>query len=647
MKIFRNIPFVLFCAFVGFTAPGQTSSARTISSSEPLSKQMAATIMNIWKDSFSLDNKPAKWTYDQGVILKGVEGVWSRTGDGKYFRYLQQSIDFFVDNAGNVKTYKADEFNIDNVNNGRILLLLYKVTNNEKYWKAATQFREQLKKQPRTSGGGFWHKKIYPYQMWLDGLYMGEPFYAEYAALAHDDTAFNDIARQFILMEKYARDDKTGLLYHGWDESKQQKWADPVTGRSSNFWGRAMGWYGMALVDVLDYFPDNHPQRKELVAILNRFADGVAKVQDQKTGLWWDVLNMPGKEKNYPEASASSMFVYAIAKAVRKGYLPATKISVAQKGYNGIVKQFIKIENGQTNLYGTVKVSGLGGNPYRDGSYDYYTGEPVIVNDPKGVGAFIQAANEMEIAGEQITGKGKTVELDNYFNNEWKKDVTGKDIPYHYTWEDKANSGFSTLGDVFDIYGVQKNTLKNAPTTENLKNTGIYIIVDPDTEKETAHPNYIQQKDIDNITKWVKEGGVLLLMGNDSANAEFQHFNQLAEKFGIHFNEDSKNRVQGNNFEQGAITIPPNHSIFKTTKKIYIKELSTINAKAPATVVLKNGNDNIIAVSKFGKGTVIAIGDPWLYNEYTDGRKLPADYENYAAANDLVKWLIRQSATKK
>src|SRR5262252_2346210 len=215
-----------------------------------LGVQMASTAMEIWKDSFTIDNKPAKWTYDQGVVLKGIEGVWNNTGDGKWFRYIQHQMDFYIDKDGSIRTYKQDDFNIDNINNGRILLLLYKVTNDEKYWKAAQRLREQLSKQPRTSDGGFWHKKIYPSQMWLDGLYMGEPFYAEYAAYTHDDTAFDDIARQFVLMETHSRDQKTGLLYHGWDESKQQKWADPNTGRSPNFWGRAMGWYGMALVDV-------------------------------------------------------------------------------------------------------------------------------------------------------------------------------------------------------------------------------------------------------------------------------------------------------------------------------------------------------------------------------------------------------------
>jgi unsaturated rhamnogalacturonyl hydrolase len=423
-------------------------------------------------------------------------------------------------------------------------------------------------------------------------------------------------------------------------KANNKKWADPVTGRSPNFWGRAMGWFGMALVDVLDFFPENHPQRKNLLAILTRYVNAVAKWQDGKTGLWWDVLNFPGKEKNYLEASASSMFVYTIAKAARKSYIPASKFSIASKGYNGLLSQFIKVENGQTNLHGTVKVSGLGGNPYRDGSYTYYVGEPVIVNDPKGMGAFILAANEMELGLKQSVGKGKTVLLDNYFNNEWKKDITGREIPYHYTWNDKSNSGFSMLGNVFDQYGVKKAELKAAPLKENLKNANIYIIVDPDTEKETANPHYVQKKDVAAIADWVKDGGVLVLMANDSGNCEFQHLNQVAEKFGIHFNEDRKNLVQGNNFEQGMIFIPPNDPIMPGVPWIYVKELSSLSLKPPAQAVLTSGNINYIAVSRYGKGTVFAIGDPWLYNEYVDGRKLPPEYENFKAATGLVNWLI-------
>lgn len=621
----------------------------------PYSQQLAETAMKRWPDSFAA--KPgnrARWSYDQGVILKGIENIWNATGDGKWFKYIQHSMDYYVREDGTIYDYRPDEYNIDHVNNGKLVLLLYRVTGKEKYKKAADLLRSQLKTHPRTNEGGFWHKKVYPYQMWLDGLYMGQPFYAEYAKVFHEDTTFNDIARQFIYMERHARDPKTGLLYHGWDESKQQKWANKETGLSPHFWGRALGWYGMAMVDALDHFPEKHWGRDSIIAILNRFAKAVVKVQDAKSGVWYDIVNMPTTPKNYKEASASCMLVYTLAKAVRKGYIPATYLVNAKKGYDGIVKEFIKVENGETNLHGTVSVSGLGGNPYRDGSFEYYMSEPVIVNDPKGMGAFILCATEMEMTKTLAVGKGKTVLLDYYFNNEWKRDATGTDIRWHYTWDDKSNSGYAMLGDVFNRYGVKTNSLMVAPTAANLKKASIYIIVDPDTEKETAKPNYIVAQDITAITNWVKNGGVLVLLGNDSANSEFIHFNQLAEKFGIHFHENSKNRVQGNNFEEGAIHIQNWNSIFHNTAKVYIKELSTVSiwerkdksVKASWMVDLKNNNDNIILVAKYGKGTVFAVGDPWFYNEYLDGRKLPIEYENYKAAEDLVQWLIKQVPAK-
>lgn len=609
------------------------------------SENMAATAMAKWNDS-SLNNagREVKWSYDQGVLLEGIEALWNRTADARYFNHIQKFIDYYIAEDGTIRTYKADDLNIDNIKTGRSLLLLYKVTGKPKYLKAVMTLREQLRKQPRTSDGGFWHKKIYPNQMWLDGLYMGEPFYAECAALLHEDTAFNDIARQFILMEKHALDKKTGLLYHGWDESKQQRWANKTTGVSPNFWGRAMGWYGMALVDVLDYFPKNNPKRDSLIAILNRQAMAIEKFQDTKSGLWYQVLDKPTAKGNYLEASASCMFVYTLAKAVSKGYLSQKYMNTAQKGYDGILKQFVeKDANGKTNLTGTVSVAGLGGNPYRDGSYEYYINEKVVTNDAKGVGAFLLASNQMELAALPKPGKGKTVTLDYYFNNETIKAATGITEPFHYKWDEKDNNGSFFLSQAFLNYGAKTDHLATAPDANNLKSTNIYIIVDPDTKKETDNPNFIQPKDVNAITEWVKQGGVLLLMGNDSGNAEFEHFNQLAESFGIHFNEDSKNRVTGSNFEVGKIMVPANHAIFTTARQLYIKELSSITVKNPATAVLQDKGYVVMAVSKLGKGTVFAVGDPWLYNEYTDGRKLPADYENFKAAKDLAKWLLEQS----
>jgi unsaturated rhamnogalacturonyl hydrolase len=607
------------------------------------SVKLSETAMAVWKDGFSEDGKPSKWSYDQGVILEGIAAVWKQTGDARYFNYIQRSMDSYVNDSGQIQTYKLEDYNIDNIKNGTIFLFLYRVTGKEKYWKAATLLREQLRGHPRTKEGGFWHKKVYPNQMWLDGLYMGQPFYTEYAMLAHEDSTYDDVANQFIWMEDHARDKATGLLYHGWDESREMAWANKQTGLSPNFWARAMGWYVMALADVLENFPADHPKRKTLVDILNRTIDATAKVQDAKTGLWYDILDKPNDKRNYFEASASSMFVYAVAKGVRMGWVPASKLVIAKKGYEGILKTFIKTDKGQVNLHGTVKVSGLGGKPFRDGSLEYYFKEPVIVNDAKGVGAFIKAAAEMDMLPTMQQGKGKTVLLDYYFNKETMKDMTGREIPFHYIWEEMDNNGYSVLGNLFNRYGLQTKGLKEAPTAERLKNASIYFMIDPDWTKENKSPNYIEKQHVEAIYNWVKAGGVLMLFANDSGNVELTRYNQLAEKFGIHFNENkSRNMVKGNDYPTGTINIPSGNTIFKTAKNIYIKEISTLGLKAPAKAVLTDKGDNIIAVSKVGKGTVFAIGDPWLYNEYLDGRKLPAYLENYKAAEDLVQWLVKQ-----
>ena len=615
---------------------------------KPYSVQMTETAMKIWPDSFSSkQGRPARWSYDQGVVLKGVEGVWRLYGNATYFNYIQHSMDFYVQADGTVKDYKRDDFNIDNTSNGKILLMLYNVTGKEKYRKPVDLIRSQFDEHPRTKEGSFWHKKIYPWQVWLDGLYMGQPFYAEYAKVAKQDTVFDDIARQFINIERHTRDPKTGLLYHAWDESKEQKWADPKTGTSPLFWGRAMGWYGMAMVDVLEHFPANHPGRDSIIKILNRFAAAIIKVQDAKSGVWYDILDMPTKPKNYKEASASGMFVYTLAKAVRNGYIPASFLASAKKGYDGIIKEFIEVDAaGQTNLKGTVSVSGLGGKPYRDGSFEYYMSEPVVVNDAKGMGAFIQASVEMEMAALPKPGKNKNVVLDYYFNDEWRKNLFGVNMRKHYTWDDTENGGFSVFGNIWQAYGANLSSLDAAPTAANLKKASVYIIVDPDGYKDTKNPNYMDERSATEIANWVKQGGVLLLMTNDSSNCDLQHFNTLSDKFGIHFTDKSRNMVKGNEFETGAAYNKNPNAVFRQTKKMYLKEISVIDAKAPATPVITQDGDVIFATSKFGKGTVFAVGDPWIYNEYLDGRKIPAEYENFTAANELVQWLLSKASKK-
>jgi hypothetical protein len=246
----------------------------------------------------------------------------------------------------------------------------------------------------------------------------------------------------------------------------------------------------------------------------------------------------------------------------------------------------------------------------------------------------------MNVMAQQPPGKGPTVTLDYYYNNEFKTGKAGHPVRWHYIWNETDNGGLSIWGGIFDSLGVKRDSLLQAPTTANLKNTDIYMIIDPDTDKESPHPNYMNERDAAVIFNWVKGGGVLVLMENDSANAEFDHFNKLSEKFGIHFNGDSRNRVQGKNWEQGTFNIPPGHDIFTPGRKVYIKELSTLTLKSPAKAIFKDGQYVIMAVAKVGKGTVFAVGDPWFYNEYVDGKRLPSSYQNYEAAGDFTRWLI-------
>jgi unsaturated rhamnogalacturonyl hydrolase len=646
MKVSRAL--LVICSLFVVNSYAQ-KSATAISGVDPgkqnWSQGMAASVMSWWDDSAKV--QPSKWSYDMGVVLKGMQALWYATGDGAYFKYIQKSMDAWVQEDGTIKGYNPEEYNIDHVNNGKLCLLLYRVTEKPKYKKAADILRAQLQTHPRTREGSFWHKKIYPWQVWLDGLYMAQPFYAEYAMQFQEDTAFNDIARQFMFIERHTRDPKTGLLYHGWDESKEQKWADKKTGLSPHFWGRALGWYGMAMVDALDYFPANHPGRDSIIAILNRFAKAVVKVQDAKTGLWYDVVDMPTTPKNYLEASASCMLIYTLSKGVRKGYLPATYLPNAKKGYEGVLKTFVdKNAAGQVQLKGTVKVSGLGGNPYRDGSFEYYMSEPVIVNDWKGIGAFLLAGAELENLPAAMPGKGKTVTVDYFFNQEAKKNLGGVQVPTHYTWNEMSYGGFSFLGDVFSSYGAKLSTLEAAPTATNLAKSDVYIIVDPDGLKDNKNPNYVEDSHVKAISDWVKKGGVLMLMANDSTNCDLEHFNKLAKAFGITFSFKGRNFVQGDHYETGAVPVPAGNEVFKQTKKTYLKEISILETKAPAKALVTLDGDIIMAVAKYGKGTVFAVGDPWLYNEYTDGRKIPAEYENAKAAYELAKWLLQQSNKK-
>ena len=343
-----------------------------------------------------------KWEYDLGLVLRGFERAWRRTKNRKYMDYVRRTIDSLVDANGGIRGYVADSYNIDAINEGKVLFAVEGDTpaakEKERYLRPLRLLRSQMQHQPRTKEGGFWHKGIYPHQMWLDGAYMAAPFLAEFAVRFDESPLLDDVASQILLLEKHLRDPNTGLLSHGWDESLQQRWANPQTGVSSQFWGRGMGWYAMAVVDVLEIMPPNHPARGALREVLQRLATAIARVQDPASGVWWQVLDAGGREKNFREASASAMFVYTVAKAVNLGWLDRGQYEpVVRRGYDGIIDEFVEVDpRGDVNLKSVCRVAGLGGYPYRDGSYAYYTSTEVVPNDPKGVGAFILASLELE-----------------------------------------------------------------------------------------------------------------------------------------------------------------------------------------------------------------------------------------------------------
>ncbi len=363
-------------------------------SQQPWSVRMADSEMTRYPKAVNLDfREKLKWDYTFGLEGLAFVQLSEKTGERKYFDYIEAYTDTMINEAGEITTYKLSNYNIDHLNPGKMLFPIYEKTQKEKYKKALVMLRDQINTHPRTNEGGFWHKKIYPYQMWLDGLYMGAPFYAECIQRFNEpDSLYDDVINQFVYVARHTFDQATGLFRHAWDESREQAWADKETGQASQVWGRAMGWYAMALVDVLDFIPAQHPRRDTIMDILQVVVRGVRQYQDT-TGVWWQVMDKGGKEGNYLEATASSMFVYALLKAVNHNYIDNSYLAVAKKGYEGILNQFIVVdEQGLVNLTSCCSVAGLGGNPYRPGTYEYYLSEPIRDNDPKGVGPFIMAS---------------------------------------------------------------------------------------------------------------------------------------------------------------------------------------------------------------------------------------------------------------
>ena len=337
-----------------------------------------------------------KWNYTTGLELKAMLDADAASS---VLNYVDAWYDAIIAEDGTIGVnYKKSNYSTDHICPGKTLFKLYELTGKEKYRKAMDNLYAQIQEQPRTPEGGFWHKKIYPDQMWLDGLYMAQPFYAEYTARYVPDSLkaanFADIAHQFILVAEHTYDPATGLYRHAWDSSHKMFWCNPQTGQSDHAWGRALGWYVMAIVDVLPFLPEDTPGRGQMLEILRGIVQKLPEYADPATGMWYQVLDCPGREGNYTEATASAMFVYAMLKGCRCGWLDCA--DYARTCYGQLLETFVSREEGLVNLNRCCEVAGLGGKENRSGTYDYYINEKIRSNDPKGIGPLVWAALEYE-----------------------------------------------------------------------------------------------------------------------------------------------------------------------------------------------------------------------------------------------------------
>jgi unsaturated rhamnogalacturonyl hydrolase len=351
----------------------------------------------VWNIEKARAGKKSGWDYIDGCMIMALLEIYDTTKEQKYLTFADYYEDYRIHEDGTIDDYDIDAWNLDELNGGKNLFTLYALTNKEKYRKALSVLFEQIKGQPRTSEGNFWHKKIYPNQVWLDGLYMALPFYMKYDTLFCSGKNAADIYSQFFTVYERMRDPATGLYYHGYDSSRSIFWADPATGLSKNFWLRSLGWYSMALLDTLNNAGDRNSENwTKLRTIFIELMDSMLKYQDA-SGMWYQVPDCPGKGQNYLETSGSAIMAYSLLKGMRTGILTDEKYRKAGiRAFEGICSRYLSTGNGTMKLGGICLVAGLGPqkDPRRDGSFDYYMSEPIVEDDAKGVGPFILAYNE-------------------------------------------------------------------------------------------------------------------------------------------------------------------------------------------------------------------------------------------------------------
>ena len=522
------------------------------------------------------------------LLLNGVDAEWYNTANGRYYRYEKQKVDTLLasENDVDLRTRMAI---------ARPILRIGRVTQDTRYFKTVDLLDKYLSVR----------SQIPVQQMDSAEIYYSAPFYAEYAQVFQRPDDFSKITKLF---------------------SENGRAEEAGASRVHAISARDMGWYIAALVDTLPYYPYDDSDRGLLLQILDRTVAQIVRAQDKSSGLWHESLAKPW---GLDDAIATCMFTYALQKAVRLGYLTERYSENARRPWRGVLQHFAK-DDGHASVAFINSVSSGGSRG-------------VGVEDERElVGAFLLASTEMEHARQATLARGQLVMLDSWFNSQQRTNSAGQKEYFHYKWNDYSDSGYSLFGSMFVDLGADLATLSMAPTAENLKSAQYYVIVSPDIPAKNPNPHYVQVRDADQVAKWVGGGGVLILMENDPPNADIDHLNRIADRFGIHFNSVLSHHVIGNDFSAGQIAVKGGDPIFRDPHTLYMKDTCTLSLSSPAKSLFKDGGGVVIAMSNFGKGTVVAVVDPWLYNEYTDGRKKPPMQDNYAAGQEFVRWLINQ-----
>ena len=590
--------------------------------STPWSERVANAIIRLNPVNETEARPVNAWDDETGLQLEGLDAVWYNTANGDYFRYGKGKVDEYLRvneprDSDNQTTSALGDALL-----GRQLLLLYRVTLDAKYYKAAAGIRETIASACDISSAGRSQSRS-------EVPCMAQPFLAEYASVFREPQDFAGITQSFRRWNEMAYPPAEG---------KETAAADSRA--------LAIARRAMALVDSLSYYPQEDPGRPELIAMLNRIASEAVRHQDSETGLF-DELPRSTTSNHHPASpTAECLLVYALAKGARLGYLPERRSSHAQLAWQGVLKHFV-----QQDPSGAITMTEGAVNSARNRSpaEDKGSAPPAALKDPNkegvGLGALLLAAAEVDNAPTAAIARGERVMLDAWYNSQQRKNAAGQSESFHYKWSDLSDSGYSLFGHIFQSFGAVTETLYSAPTKISLAKARFYIIVSPDIPIKNPDPHYMTDHDVEEIAAWVKSGGVLVLMENDPPNADIAHLNLLADRFGIHFDDVLHHHIIGEQVEDGRIPVATEGKLFHHPHTLYMKDTCAISLSGPALALLRDRGDVVMATAKYGRGTVFAAVDPWLYNEYTDGRKNPSIYnqfDNFSGGKELVQWLVQQ-----